>query len=832
MKKTNFTITGMTCSACSARVEKSVKALEGATEVSVNLLKNSMVVLHEESLSPEAIAAAVQKAGYGAEVQGKTKAAPKQENAAKANLSAMKRQVIGSLAFALPLFYLSMGHMMGWPLPNIVCGVENAMVFAFTQFLLLLPILMLNRKYFIGGFKALLHGAPNMDSLVAIGSGASVLYGIYALYKIAFGLGHGNLDMAHHFMMHLYFESAGMILTLITLGKTLEARAKLRTSDAIASLMRLAPKTARVERNGSVLEIPTEEVVVGDILIVKAGEAVPVDGVLTEGMGSLDESAITGESLPIEKAPGDKVIGATINRAGYFKMQVEKVGEDTALSQIIRLVDEATASKAPVAKLADKISAVFVPAVIAIALVSAVVWLMIGQDLEFALTIGVSVLVISCPCALGLATPTAIMVGTGKGAQNGILLKSAEVIETAGGVNTVIFDKTGTITEGEPQVVALEADGITEGELLTLAASLEAPSEHPLATAIVKKAEAQALPLSPVTDFTQIPGGGVKGTVNGQALLCGNKRLMDKLGLVSPLFSKGDELSKAGKTPLYLANEGKILGLLAVADTVKPSAASAIAELKDMGIGVVMLTGDNQNAAHAIAQGVGIDTVVAEVLPEDKEKEVARLQALGQKVAMVGDGINDAPALARANVGIAIGRGTDVAMESADVVLMKSDLADVPRAIRLSRHVMRNIRQNLFWAFIYNVIGIPIAAGVFSSMGLQLNPMLAGAAMGCSSLFVVSNALRLKTVSLAPKQKSLVNTKGEEPKMKETILKIEGMACGHCTAHVHKALSALPGVESVEVSLEQKSAKVVADPALSYEQMKATVEAEGYTVVA
>lgn len=755
MKKDFFDITGMTCSACANRIEKGVKKLPGIQEVSVNLLKNSMMVSYDETaLNRDDIIQSVEKAGYGASVKEETQKSQVSSNtgaekkdAAKEQYKLMKKRLFWSAVFTIPLFYISMGHMFGWPLPQGLLGMENAMNFAFTQFLLLVPILFINSHYYKTGFRTLFEGSPNMDSLVALGSGVAVVYGIYAIYKISYGLGHMDMQMVDSFMMDLYFESAGTILTLITLGKTLEARAKGKTSDAITKLMDLAPKVARVERNGKEMRIPVEEVQAGEIIIVKAGESVPVDGVVLEGNSSVDESALTGESIPVEKHEGDTVIGATINKTGYFKMRATKVGNDTALAQIVRLVDEATSSKAPIAKLADKVSGVFVPIVITIAIVSTVVWLLAGYGLEFALSIGIAVLVVSCPCALGLATPTAIMVGTGRGATNGILIKSAEALETAHSLNTVVLDKTGTITQGKPVVTdILTEKGKKEEEVLQIAASLEKLSEHPLAEAIVAEAKKRRINFLPVEDFKQIPGQGISGNINGKVCLAGNSRMMNAFRVSNDkLVRLGEQLADNGKTPLFFSYGGKMVGVVAVADVVKPTSKQAIQELSSMGIEVVMLTGDNKKTAQAIQKQVGVDRVVAEVFPEDKEKEIRRLQEQGKKVAMVGDGVNDAPALARADVGIAIGAGTDVAIESADFVLMKSDLLDVSTAIQLSKAVIRNIKQNLFWAFIYNIIGIPIAAGVFYlAFGLKMNPMIGALAMSFSSVFVVSNALRLR----------------------------------------------------------------------------------------
>ena len=843
MRKEQFDITGMTCSACSSRVEGCVVKLPGVKDVSVNLLKNSMVVSYDEGeMSTAGIVEAVESTGYGAipksDPRHKTEA--KHENStAQAEYKEMKRRLILSALFTIPLFYISMGHMMNWPLPSFLLGMENALVFAFTQFLLLLPVLVINSKYFKVGFRSLFKGAPNMDSLIAIGSGAAAVYGIYAIYKIGIGMGHGDMDTVHTFMMDLYFESAGMILTLITLGKTLEARAKGKTSDAITKLMNLAPKVATVERDGQELQLPVEDVQLGDILIVKAGESVPVDGVVVEGNASVDESALTGESIPVEKHIGDKVIGATVSKSGFLKMQVTKVGEDTTLAQIIRLVDEATSSKAPIAKLADKVSGVFVPIVIAIAVIATIVWLLAGYGLEFALSIGISVLVISCPCALGLATPTAIMVGTGKGAANGILIKSAEALETAHSIDTVVLDKTGTITEGKPAVTdILCREGISEKELLQIAASLEKLSEHPLADAIVTEAEKTGYTALSVSDFNQIPGQGITGTIHSELVLAGNRRLMEDHNIPGdPLMTQAEELASDGKTPLFFAKGDKLLGVIAVADVVKPTSTQAIAELSGMGIEVVMLTGDNLRTAEAVRRQVGVDRVVAEVFPQDKEQEIRRLQNEGKKVAMVGDGINDAPALARADVGIAIGAGTDIAMESADIVLMKSDLLDVVTAIHLSKATIRNIKQNLFWAFIYNIIGIPVAAGLFFlPFALKLNPMIGAFAMSFSSVFVVTNALRLrwfKAKHITNKNNSAAEIAAAQSEMEgeipmEKLLKIEGMMCNHCVMHVQKALAAVPGVAEVTVSLDEKTAKVKLNQNVTDEVFKTVIEEAGY----
>lgn len=820
-----FNVTGMTCSACSAHVEKSVKKLNGVKSVNVNLLQNNMHVdFDETAVSVDDIINAVVSGGYGASVAGKKQ--EKKDNKIDNEISNMKFRLIVSLVCLVPLMYISMGHMWGWPFLSVFHGAENGITFALTQMLLTLPIMYVNRKYYITGFKTLFHGAPNMDSLIAIGSGAAFAYGIIAIYCIGYGLGHGDKEFAHSYMMNLYFESAAMILALITLGKFLESRAKGKTSQAIEKLIDLSPKTAVVIRDGKEVTVGVDDVQIGEIVVVKAGQSVPLDGVIVEGNGAIDESAITGESIAVEKNVGDKVIGATINKSGYFKFKVEKVGEDTALSQIIHLVEEASASKAPIAKLADKVSGIFVPVVISIAVITIIVWLLLGKGVSFALSMGISVLVISCPCALGLATPTTIMVGTGKGAQYGILTKSAESLETAHQVDTVILDKTGTITEGKPSVTDIAPVGISDKELLQIAASIEYLSEHPIAKAIVEKAN--GLELSNVADFEQIAGQGVKGSVDGKKVLAGNYKMMRENNIE---VSEDEVFAKDGKTSLYFAVDNKFVGIIAVADTIKATSRQAIEDMRNMGLDVIMLTGDNAVTANAIKNKLSLSSAVAEVLPSDKEDEVRKLQQSGHKVAMVGDGINDAPALTRADVGIAIGAGTDIAIESADIVLMKSDLQDVVTSIELSHSVIKNIKENLFWAFFYNALGIPVAAGVlYGIAGLKLNPMIAALAMSFSSVFVVSNALRLRFFK--PKCNNIKTVKNEkENKTMTKTIKINGMMCSHCTGRVGEVLNAIDGV-SAEVSLDNGGqavvtlAKDVSDDVLK----KAVVDA-GYEVV-
>ena len=851
--KQKFTVTGMSCAACSAHVDKAVRKLEGVSEVNVNLLGGSMTVEYDPAAeSPEAIIAAVDAAGYGcalpqaaaskgdARVDARAEAAKQMEE----ELNGMKRRFLVSLCFLVPLFYIAMGHMMGWPLPAFFHDSRNALAFAFLQFLLVLPIMYINDKYYRVGFKTLFHGAPNMDSLIAVGSAAAVIYGVAAIFQIGYGLGHGDMERVNHWAMDLYFESAGMILTLITLGKFLETRSKGKTSQAISRLMDLAPKTATVLRDGVETEVPVEEVAVGDLILVRPGASIPVDGVVTEGSSSVDESALTGESIPVEKGPGDKVVSAAINKSGSFTFRATRVGDDTTLAQMIALVDEAASSKAPIAKLADKVAGVFVPVVMTIAAVTAIVWLIAtGGDITRALTAGVAVLVISCPCALGLATPVAIMVGTGKGAENGILIKSAQALETLHSIQTIVLDKTGTVTQGKPRVTDIQpVEGVTAEELLCVAASLEKPSEHPLAEAIVAEAEERSIPLVPAEGFRALHGRGVQADLQGSAFLAGNRAMMEEHGVdLGSHLAAADALAENGRTPLYFAQDGKLLGVIAVADTVKPTSAAAISAFRDLGIDVVLLTGDNKRTADAIGRELGVSTVIAEVLPQDKERVIADLQAQGKKVAMVGDGINDAPALARADVGLAIGAGTDVAIESADIVLMKSDLMDAVTAVELSKATIRNVKENLFWAFCYNSIGIPLAAGVFFPiLGWQLSPMFGAAAMSLSSVSVVSNALRLKlfkpkhTAPASPEVPAEPETTKPTPQNEKGVshmekkIMIEGMMCQHCVAHVTKALTGLPG-ESATVDLEGKCA-TVSGPATD-EELKKAVEEAGYQVV-
>ena len=852
-----FNVTGMSCAACSARVEKAVKKVPGVTSCSVSLLTNSMGV--EGTASDAAIIRAVQDAGYGASPKkaGTASAAP----GTSADLDALtdhetpklKRRLIASLGFLLVLMYFSMGHMMwGWPLPHWFDGNHIAM--GLVQLLLAGIVMVINQKFFISGFKGLLHGAPNMDTLVAMGSMASFVWSTYALFAMTRAQVDGNNELVMHYMMEFYFESAAMILTLITVGKMLEARSKGKTTDALKSLMKLAPKTANLLRDGAEMTVPIEQVQKGDIFVVRPGENVPVDGIVLEGSSAVNESALTGESIPVDKAEGDKVSAATTNQSGFLRCQATRVGEDTTLSQIIKMVSDAAATKAPIAKIADTVSGFFVPAVISIAVVTTIVWLLLGHELGYALARGISVLVISCPCALGLATPVAIMVGNGLGAKNGILFKTAASLEAAGRTQIVALDKTGTITEGAPRVTdLLPAEGVSETELLTLAAALESRSEHPLAKAVLADAEAKAITPPEVTDFAALPGNGLAAKLDGMDIYAGNAAFIQtKLTLPAALAQQAEKLAAEGKTPLFFGGAGRLLGVIAVADTIKEDSPEAIRQLQNMGIRVVMLTGDNQRTADAIGRQAGVDEVIAGVLPDGKEAVIRQLQASG-KVAMVGDGINDAPALTRADTGIAIGAGTDVAIDAADVVLMNSKLSDVPAAIRLSRATLRNIHENLFWAFIYNIIGIPLAAGLFIPFGLTLNPMFGAAAMSLSSFCVVSNALRLNLFDLhstrhdhktaspaaAPVQSAAENNKksdAEAPEVKtedntmKKTLKVEGMMCGHCEARVKKALEALPEVDEAVVSHEAGTAIVTLNAEVADDVLKNAVEAQDYKV--
>lgn len=839
MQTQRFSVTGMTCSACAAHVEKAVSAVSGVESVQVNLLQNNMSVTYDETAAtPDGIVQAVQHAGYGASV-GTEQAASKSKSAAsgtgaKQEAASVRTRLIASFALLIPLFYLGMGHMIGFPMPPFFQGHENMLLLALTELLLVIPILFLNRIYFIRGAKGLLHRAPTMDTLIALGSAASFLYSVYAVFSMAYYMGHGNMDAAHQNMNKLYFESAGMILTLITLGKFMESRSKAKTTDAIAALVNLAPKQATVLRDGVEQQIPTESVQTGDIVVIRAGSSIPVDGVLLTGSGAVDESALTGESIPVEKGVGDTVLSATVSRTGYFQYRATKVGEDTTLAQIIRLVEEAGSSKAPIAKLADRISGVFVPAVIGIALLALIGWLVTGHPFSMALKAAVSVLVISCPCALGLATPTAIMVGTGAGARYGVLIKSAESLETAHRTQVVVLDKTGTVTEGKPAVADLfPAEGVTEQTFLTAAYALEHRSEHPLASAIVAYCKEHQVPLKELQDFQQIPGQGVTGTMESIVLLGGNRAMMEAHQISLPDTCTGDSFAEQGKTPLFFAANGKFLGVLTASDPIKETSKQAVAEFQKMGLEVLLLTGDNAKTAEAIRKQAGIDRAIADVLPGDKAAQIQVLQAAGKQVAMVGDGINDAPALTQADTGIAIGAGTDVAIASADIVLMKSSLLDVATAIQLSRSTIRNIRENLFWAFIYNVIGIPIAAGVFYPLfGWELNPMFAAAAMSFSSVFVVGNALRLRAfrpsflrrgTDGAAQQSTVVS---EQPAGRE--VQIKGMMCQNCVAHVTQAIEGLDGM-TARVVLEQHCAYVTG-PA-SDEEIRAAIEKAGYKVV-
>ena len=847
-----YNVTGMSCAACSARVEKAVSKVPGVTACSVSLLTNSMGV--EGTASPDAIVRAVEEAGYGASPKQAAGAAPASDAGAALDALAdhetprLKRRLIASLGFLLVLMYFSMGHMMwGWPLPAWFEG--NHVAVALVQMLLAVAVMVINQKFFVSGFKSLAHGAPNMDTLVALGSSASFVWSTYAVFVMTDAQLHGDGARVMEYMMELYFESAAMILTLITVGKMLEARSKGRTTDALKSLMKLAPQTATLLRDGSEVTVPIGQVRRGDQFVVRPGENIPVDGLVLEGASAVNESALTGESIPVDKAPGDAVSAATVNQSGFLRCEATRVGEDTTLSQIIRMVSDAAATKAPIAKIADRVSGVFVPAVIAIAVVTTAAWLLLGRDLAFALARGISVLVISCPCALGLATPVAIMVGNGLGAKNGILFKTAASLEAAGRTQIVALDKTGTITRGEPEVTdLLPAEGVTEGELLTLAAALEQKSEHPLARAVLAYAAARQLDPPEVTDFAALPGNGLTAKLAGRSVYAGSFSFIQTQAPVpATLAGQAQALAEQGKTPLFFGGEGRLLGVIAVADTIKEDSPDAIRQLQAMGIRVVMLTGDNQRTAEAIGRQAGVDQVIAGVLPDGKESVIRALSEKG-KVAMVGDGINDAPALTRADTGIAIGAGTDVAIDAADVVLMNSRLSDVPAAIRLSRATLRNIHENLFWAFIYNVIGIPLAAGLLIPLGLTLNPMFGAAAMSLSSFCVVSNALRLNLFQLhsAKKDKAIrpvelppapapapaacpIVNQTEVTAMKKTI-KIEGMMCGHCEATVKKALEALPQVDAAQVSHTAGTAVVTLNAGVADDVLTQAVEAKDYKV--
>lgn len=846
MKKEKYSVTGMTCSACSARVEKSVRKLDGIENVTVNLLTNSMQVEYDENvLNSGTIIAAVTDSGYKAELYGakadKAKTNTSVSDKAQSESRSMKKRLIWSFVFLIPMMYISMHHMLyewfGLPVPQIVKSAfhstQNSVAFAFTQFLLLLPILYLNQKYYKVGFKNLFRGSPNMDSLIALGSSAATVYGIFAIYRIGYGLGIGNTELVGKYSMDLYFESAGMIVTLITLGKFFESRSKGKTSQAIEKLINLAPKTAVVERDGKEVTISADDLAVGDVIVVKPGESIAADGRIVFGSTSVDESAITGESIPVQKQVGDSVVSATVNKAGFFKFQATKVGADSTINQIIKLVDEASASKAPIAKLADKVSGVFVPAVITIAVLTMIIWLICGATFEFALSTGIAVLVISCPCALGLATPVAIMVGTGKGAENGILIKSGEALETAHSIDTVVMDKTGTITEGKPvvtDVIALSAD---ENELIAIAAGMEKGSEHPLADAVVDYAKKKNIAFAQMTDFSAVFGKGITAKMGDDVYFAGNIALMkeQKIALDGKIQNMTDRFADEGKTPLIFARNKDIIGIVAAMDIEKKSSRQAIELFGKMGIDVVMLTGDNKRTAEAVSKRLNIPKVIAEVLPEDKEKHIRKLQKQGHRVAMIGDGINDSPALARADVGIAIGAGTDVAIESADIVLMHSDLLDAVSAVRLSKAVIKNIKENLFWAFFYNIIGIPIAAGaLYHAFGLKLSPMFGAAAMSLSSVCVVSNALRLKWFKPNRKVQENNDIIEEDGKMNYEF-KVEGMMCEHCQKRVTDVLSAMDGVTAVRVDLGEKKAYVKADREIGMGEFEKVITDAGYKFI-
>ena len=867
MKTEKYQVTGMTCAACQANVTRCVQKLEGVEEVNVSLLANQMTVSYDENeVDEQAIVQAVEGIGYGAcPINGKKEEETStfrsewqaRQSQVDESQKAMKRRLVSSIILLVPLMYVAMGAMLSLPVPGFLLGIENAMVSALLQLLLTIPILFINRHFYQNGFKSLLHRAPNMDSLVAIGSGASLLYGLFAMFRMAYGFGHGEMGLVHEYAHALYFESAAMILTLVTVGKYLEARSKAKTSDALGKLIDLAPKTAVVARGGEEVTIPAEQVVSGDIIVIRPGEGIPVDGVVTEGTGYVDQSAITGESIPVEKNTGDTVISATINRNGSFRFRASRVGEDTTLAQIIRLVDEAGNSKAPIARLADKVSGVFVPVVIGIAILTAIVWMIAGAGFEFALSNAIAVLVISCPCALGLATPVAIMVGTGKAAEMGILIKSAESLENLHNVDTIVLDKTGTITLGKPSVtdVLVLGEGLSQQEFLAQAAAAEIGSEHPLAQAVVEYAQQARVSSLRADSFEAVSGRGVRAQIAGKSWLAGNTAFLKENGLsVDAVQKKIETLAQAGKTPLLFACDGKLAGIIAVADTIRETSRAAIRRFKDLGLHVVMLTGDNRMTAEAIRKELNIETAISDVLPTEKEAHIRALQEKGRKVAMVGDGINDAPALTRADIGIAIGAGTDIAIESADVVLMKDSLDDAAAAIELSRAVVRNIHMNLFWAFFYNVLGIPVAAGVlFPAFGIRLSPMIGSAAMSLSSVCVVTNALRLRffkrkapavlpeenipakeatACPVIPAAEENSDTISENMKgvcsMKK-VLSVEGMMCAHCKMHVEKALSAIDGVEEALADLEKKQATVTLSKDVPDQVLIDAVTEAGYT---
>lgn len=848
MAKEKYNITGMSCAACSAKVERVVGKLEGVENVSVNLLTNSMQVEYkEDKLSSNDIIKNIADAGYGASLATDSKQKKEEKSIKKTNddaIASMKFRLKVSIVFLIILMYFSMGSMIGLPLPKFLSGEGNPVGFALTQLLLVLPVMYVNRKYYISGFKSLFHLSPNMDTLIAVGSGAAFTYGVIAIYVMGYALNNSDMHTVTEYRMNLYFESVSMILTLITLGKFFETGSKARTTDAISKLIDLSPKRANVLRDGVEENILTEDVVVGDIVIVRPGESIPVDGMIIEGSTSVDESAITGESIPVQKEEGDKLIAATINKNGSVRIKATEVGEDTAISRIIALVEEASSSKAPIAKMADRVAGVFVPVVMGIALVTFIVWLALGYDFSFALNCAIAVLVISCPCSLGLATPVAIMVGTGKGAENGILIKSADALETTHSIDTVVLDKTGTVTEGKPVVTDILAFDIDENEFLKLAAGVESASEHPLAEAIVEKAKEKSLEIVSPTEFQAISGRGIVASVNGSKIIAGNEQAVkDQYGNsenFTEVFKKGNELAAEGKTPMYFMKDGKLLGIIAVADTIKKDSKEAIQALKNRNIDVVLLTGDHKNTAMAIAKEAGIKKVIAEVLPTDKEEHIRELIKAGHKVAMVGDGINDSPALARADVGIAIGAGTDIAIESADIVLMHSSLKDVATAIDLSKAVIRNIKQNLFWAFFYNSIGIPLAAGVFYlSMGWKLSPMFGAAAMGMSSVCVVSNALRLrgfkpkeiKKNNIENDEIELIENKRKEDKNMTTVINVNGMMCEHCKATVEKVTRGVEGVSNSEVNLDAKNVTIEHSADTDLEKVKKAITDAGYEVV-